>query len=143
MWKIGFFKRRRPDHTLSGNLQKHKDDNPENEALVKHSTNLHWNVMLNITLFHIVGNNNESLILVVKKKKKSYLIIYLFIYMSFKKCHIVYVEESHAFSPLRAYYCKFHTIFLIDNWWLKNQFTVLKKLQSNRIIIDMDECMID
>ncbi|XP_014210649.1 integrin alpha-PS1 [Copidosoma floridanum] len=41
LWKIGFFKRRRPDHTLSGNLQKHRDENPENEALVKHSTNLH------------------------------------------------------------------------------------------------------
>ncbi|XP_016838421.1 integrin alpha-PS1 isoform X2 [Nasonia vitripennis] len=41
LWKVGFFKRRRPDHTLSGNLQKHREDNPENEALVKHSTNLH------------------------------------------------------------------------------------------------------
>ncbi|CAB0044688.1 unnamed protein product [Trichogramma brassicae] len=38
---VGFFKRRRPDHTLSGNLQKHREDNPENEALVKHSTNIH------------------------------------------------------------------------------------------------------
>uniref|UniRef100_A0ABD2WID0 Integrin alpha-2 domain-containing protein n=1 Tax=Trichogramma kaykai TaxID=54128 RepID=A0ABD2WID0_9HYME len=41
LWKVGFFKRRRPDHTLSGNLQKHREDNPENEALVKHSTNIH------------------------------------------------------------------------------------------------------
>ncbi|XP_011505968.1 PREDICTED: integrin alpha-PS1 [Ceratosolen solmsi marchali] len=41
LWKLGFFNRRRPDHTLSGNLQKHREDNPENEALVKHSANLH------------------------------------------------------------------------------------------------------
>ncbi|XP_058799124.1 integrin alpha-PS1 isoform X2 [Phymastichus coffea] len=41
LWKLGFFNRRRPDHTLSGNLQKHRDENPENEALVKHSTNIH------------------------------------------------------------------------------------------------------
>ncbi|XP_066588057.1 integrin alpha-PS1 isoform X2 [Prorops nasuta] len=34
--KLGFFKRRRPDPTLSGNLEKHRDDNPENEALFKH-----------------------------------------------------------------------------------------------------------
>jgi len=34
--KFGFFKRRRPDPTLSGNLEKHRDDNPENEALFKH-----------------------------------------------------------------------------------------------------------
>ncbi|XP_034186491.1 multiple edematous wings isoform X2 [Osmia lignaria lignaria] len=33
--KLGFFKRRRPDPTLSGNLEKHKDDNPESEALFK------------------------------------------------------------------------------------------------------------
>lgn len=36
LWKLGFFKRRRPDPTLSGNLEKHRDDNPENEALFKH-----------------------------------------------------------------------------------------------------------
>ncbi|XP_053971338.1 integrin alpha-PS1 isoform X1 [Hylaeus volcanicus] len=35
--KLGFFKRRRPDPTLSGNLEKHKDDNPESEALCKRS----------------------------------------------------------------------------------------------------------
>ncbi|XP_011147082.1 integrin alpha-PS1 isoform X2 [Harpegnathos saltator] len=35
--KLGFFKRRRPDPTLSGNLEKHnRDDNPESEALFKH-----------------------------------------------------------------------------------------------------------
>ncbi|XP_014485304.1 PREDICTED: integrin alpha-PS1 isoform X2 [Dinoponera quadriceps] len=35
--KLGFFKRRRPDPTLSGNLEKHnRDDNPENESLFKH-----------------------------------------------------------------------------------------------------------
>ena len=33
--KLGFFKRRRPDPTLSGNLEKHRDDNPESEALFK------------------------------------------------------------------------------------------------------------
>ncbi|XP_076618885.1 multiple edematous wings isoform X2 [Colletes latitarsis] len=33
--KLGFFKRRRPDPTLSGNLEKHKDDNPESEAFFK------------------------------------------------------------------------------------------------------------
>ncbi|XP_078051152.1 multiple edematous wings [Augochlora pura] len=33
--KFGFFKRRRPDPTLSGNLEKHRDDNPESEALCK------------------------------------------------------------------------------------------------------------
>ncbi|XP_015598210.1 integrin alpha-PS1 isoform X2 [Cephus cinctus] len=33
LWKLGFFKRRRPDPTLSGNLEKHRDDNPEQEAL--------------------------------------------------------------------------------------------------------------
>lgn len=28
LWKLGFFKRRRPDPTLSGNLEKHRiDDN--------------------------------------------------------------------------------------------------------------------
>ncbi|XP_015438656.1 PREDICTED: integrin alpha-PS1 [Dufourea novaeangliae] len=32
---LGFFKRRRPDPTLSGNLEKHRDDNPESEALFK------------------------------------------------------------------------------------------------------------
>lgn len=37
LWKLGFFKRRRPDPTLSGNLEKHREaDNPENEALFKH-----------------------------------------------------------------------------------------------------------
>ncbi|XP_044002303.1 integrin alpha-PS1 isoform X2 [Aphidius gifuensis] len=36
LWKLGFFKRRRPDPTLSGNLEKHRDDNPESEALFKH-----------------------------------------------------------------------------------------------------------
>ncbi|XP_063973900.1 integrin alpha-PS1 isoform X1 [Diachasmimorpha longicaudata] len=36
LWKLGFFKRRRPDPTLSGNLEKHRDDNPEHEALFKH-----------------------------------------------------------------------------------------------------------
>ncbi|XP_012275249.1 integrin alpha-PS1 [Orussus abietinus] len=36
LWKLGFFKRRRPDPTLSGNLEKHRDDIPENEALFKH-----------------------------------------------------------------------------------------------------------
>ncbi|XP_034942009.1 integrin alpha-PS1 isoform X2 [Chelonus insularis] len=35
LWKLGFFKRRRPDPTLSGNLEKHRDDNPEHEALFK------------------------------------------------------------------------------------------------------------
>ncbi|XP_031825831.1 multiple edematous wings [Nomia melanderi] len=33
--KLGFFKRRRPDPTLSGNLEKHREDNPESEALFK------------------------------------------------------------------------------------------------------------
>ncbi|XP_026672705.1 integrin alpha-PS1 isoform X2 [Ceratina calcarata] len=36
--KFGFFKRRRPDPTLSGNLEKHRDEqplNPESEALFK------------------------------------------------------------------------------------------------------------
>lgn len=36
LWKLGFFKRRRPDPTLSGNLEKHREENPENEALFKH-----------------------------------------------------------------------------------------------------------
>ncbi|KAK0076160.1 hypothetical protein PV325_005802 [Microctonus aethiopoides] len=36
LWKLGFFKRRRPDPTLSGNLEKHRDNNPEHEALCKH-----------------------------------------------------------------------------------------------------------
>lgn len=27
LWKLGFFKRRRPDPTLSGNLEKHRDEN--------------------------------------------------------------------------------------------------------------------
>lgn len=27
LWRLGFFKRRRPDPTLSGNLEKHRDEN--------------------------------------------------------------------------------------------------------------------
>lgn len=29
LWKFGFFKRRRPDPTLSGNIEKHRNDNSD------------------------------------------------------------------------------------------------------------------
>lgn len=37
LWKLGFFKRRRPDPTLSGNLEKNKNgSNGENKLLLHH-----------------------------------------------------------------------------------------------------------
>ena len=51
LWKLGFFKRRRPDPTLSGNLEKHREaDNPEDEALFKHWTT---NLSMLIAKIHI------------------------------------------------------------------------------------------
>lgn len=37
LWKLGFFKRRRPDPTLSGNLEKNKNGvGGENKLLLQH-----------------------------------------------------------------------------------------------------------
>lgn len=39
LWKLGFFKRRRPDPTLSGNLEKNKNSSGENKLLLHHGNN--------------------------------------------------------------------------------------------------------